>query len=76
MSKLSILPLLFFLATPAFAKSHPLPCNDLWSAVTDTLGNPGHYKIGEYDGLSVLFIPARGFIHIMVSVTATDLVSI
>ena len=38
--------------------------------------NPGHYKIGEYDGLSVLFIPARGFIHIMVSVTATDLVSI
>ncbi len=45
MSKLSILALLFFLAVPAFAKSHPLPCNDLWSAVTDTLGNPGHYKI-------------------------------
>jgi hypothetical protein len=38
--------------------------------------NPSHYKIGEYDGLSVLFIPARGFIHIMVSVTATDLVTI
>ncbi len=38
--------------------------------------NPGHYKIGEYDGLSVLFIPARGFIHIMVSVTATDLVTV
>jgi hypothetical protein len=38
--------------------------------------NPGHYKIGEYDGLSVLFIPARGFIHILVSVTATDLVTI
>ncbi len=38
--------------------------------------NPGHYKIGEYDGLSVLFIPARGFIHIMVSVTATNLVTI
>jgi hypothetical protein len=38
--------------------------------------NPGHFKIGEYDGLSVLFIPARGFIHIMVSVTATNLVTI
>jgi hypothetical protein len=38
--------------------------------------NPGHYKIGEYDGLSVLFIPARGFIHIMVSVVATNLVTI
>jgi hypothetical protein len=38
--------------------------------------NPGHYKIGEYDGLSVLFIPARGFIHIMVSVTATNLVTV
>jgi len=38
--------------------------------------NPGHYKIGEYDGLSVLFIPARGFIHILVQVTATNLVTI
>lgn len=38
--------------------------------------NPGHYKIGEYDGLSVLFIPARGFIHIMVNVVATNLVSV
>src|SRR5262245_57047627 len=41
-----------------------------------TLANPGHYKIGEYDGLSTLFIPARGFIHILVNVVATDLVSI
>jgi hypothetical protein len=41
-----------------------------------TLSNPGDYKIGEYDGLSTLFIPARGFIHILVNVVATDLVSI
>jgi hypothetical protein len=41
-----------------------------------TLANPGDYKIGEYDGLSVLFIPARGFVHILVNVVATDLVSI
>jgi hypothetical protein len=41
-----------------------------------TLANPGDYKIGEYDGLSVLFIPARGFIHVLVTVVATDLVSI
>ena len=41
-----------------------------------TLANPGDYKIGEYDGLSTLFIPARGFIHILVNVVATDLVSL
>jgi hypothetical protein len=41
-----------------------------------SLANPGDYKIGEYDGLSTLFIPARGFIHILVNVVATDLVSI
>jgi hypothetical protein len=37
---------------------------------------PTHYGIGEYDGLSVLFIPARGFVHIKVTVIATDLVTI
>jgi hypothetical protein len=41
-----------------------------------TLANPGDYKIGEYDGLSTLFIPARGFIHILVNIVASDLVSI
>jgi hypothetical protein len=41
-----------------------------------SLANPGDYKIGEYDGLSTLFIPARGFIHILVNVIATDLISI
>jgi hypothetical protein len=40
------------------------------------LANPGHYKIGEYDGLSTLFIPARGFIHILVLITASSLVSV
>ena len=41
-----------------------------------TLANPGDYKIGEYDGLSALFIPARGFIHILVNIVVSDLVSI
>jgi hypothetical protein len=41
-----------------------------------SLANPGHYKIGEYDGLSVLFIPARGFIHILVNVVASSLISL
>jgi hypothetical protein len=41
-----------------------------------TLSNPGDYKIGEYDGLSTLFIPARGFIHILVNIVVSDLVSI
>ena len=38
--------------------------------------NPGHYKIGEYDGLSTLFIPKRGFIHVLVTVAASELVTI
>lgn len=41
-----------------------------------SLTNPGDYKIGEYDGLSCLFIPARGFVHILVNVVATDLVAL
>jgi hypothetical protein len=40
------------------------------------LANPGDFRIGEYDGLSVLFIPARGFIHIQVSIVASSLVSV
>jgi hypothetical protein len=37
--------------------------------------NPDDYGRGEYDGLSTLFIPARGFVHILVVVTATDIVT-
>jgi hypothetical protein len=45
MSRSFLLFLLLVLAAPAFAKSRPLPCSDLWSAVTDTLGNQGNYSI-------------------------------
>lgn len=38
--------------------------------------NPSDYGIGEYDGLSTLFIPARGFVHVLVSVVATDIVTL
>jgi hypothetical protein len=41
-----------------------------------SLTKPGDYKIGEYDGLSTLFIPARGFIHILVTVTASQLIGV
>lgn len=49
MSRLLSLFLLFVLATPAFAKPFPLPCSELWGAVTDTLGNPGNYAINSFD---------------------------
>jgi hypothetical protein len=46
MSRFSLLSsLLLVLAAPAFAKPSPVPCSDLWSAVTETLGNPGNYAI-------------------------------
>lgn len=34
--------------------------------------NPGDYKIGEYDGLSVAYIPNRGFVHIVLSILVSD----
>jgi hypothetical protein len=37
--------------------------------------NPDDYGSGEYDGLSTLFIPARGFVHILVIVVATNIVT-
>jgi hypothetical protein len=45
MSRFSLLPLLLVLAAPAFARPVPVPCSDLWSAVTETLGNTGNYAI-------------------------------
>jgi hypothetical protein len=42
--------LLLVLAMPsALAKPFPMPCSDLWSAVTDTLGDAGNYKIVAID---------------------------
>lgn len=41
-----------------------------------TNSHPGDFKIGEYDGLSVLFIPARGFIHVLITIVASSLVTV
>jgi hypothetical protein len=49
MARSLVFILLLFLAAPAFAKPYPVPCSDLWSAVTDTLGNAGNYKIVATD---------------------------
>jgi hypothetical protein len=43
---------------------------------TYTALNPADYGTGEYDGLSTLFIPARGFVHILVTVVATNIVTL
>ena len=45
MSRFSLLSLFLLLPAPAFAKPYPLPCREVWSAVTDTLGNMGNYRI-------------------------------
>ncbi|MGA8669619.1 MAG: hypothetical protein WB679_07070 [Terracidiphilus sp.] len=49
MTRSFVFILLLVLTTPAFAKPYPVPCSDLWSAVTDTLGNAGNYKIVATD---------------------------
>jgi hypothetical protein len=39
---------------------------------TYTAANPSHYKIGEYDGLSMVYTPLRGFEHIIFNIHVTD----
>ena len=41
-----------------------------------SVANPGDYAKGEYDGLSTLFIPARGFVHVLIQVVASSLVTV
>jgi hypothetical protein len=41
-----------------------------------SITNPSDYAVGEYDGLSTLFIPARGFVHVLVQVVATNIVTV
>jgi len=76
MSRFSLLSLLLLLPAPAFAKPYPLPCRDLWSAVTETLGNMGNYRIlgtdseqmrasfivfgSLYPGVHAVFLKPRG----------------
>ena len=76
MSRFWVLPLLFAFAVPAFPKSNPLPCSELWSAVTDTLGNQGNYKViainderrkasfivvgALYPGINAVFLKPKG----------------
>jgi hypothetical protein len=51
MSRLSLLFLFLALAAPVFAKPYPIPCSELWSAVTDTLGDQGNYTILAADNV-------------------------
>lgn len=43
--------------------------------VTYSLENPGDYKIGLYAGFQALFIPKRGFDHIVYNVLVTELIA-
>jgi hypothetical protein len=40
-----------------------------------TAAHPGDYAIGEYDGLSMVYTPLRGFEHIVFNIHVTDFVS-
>ena len=42
---------------------------------TYTAAHPSHYKIGEYDGLSMVYTPLRGFEHIVFNIHVTDFVA-
>jgi hypothetical protein len=37
--------------------------------------NPGDFKIGEYDGLSVAYIPNNFFEHVLININVTDIVA-
>ena len=40
-----------------------------------SIANPGHYKIGLYQGLSVYYVPARGFRNILVNLVVSQFVA-
>jgi hypothetical protein len=40
-----------------------------------TAANTGAYKVGVYGGLQILYIPGRGFDHILIDVNVTDLLT-
>jgi len=42
---------------------------------TYTAAHPTHYAIGEYDGLSMVYTPLRGFEHILFNIVVTDFVA-
>jgi hypothetical protein len=76
MSRFSLVSLFIALAVPAFAKPFPLPCNDVWAAVKDTLQNTDNYRIvamnsdqlrasfivygALYPGVHAVFLKPRG----------------
>jgi hypothetical protein len=43
--------------------------------VSYTTANPGDFKIGKYAGLSIIYIPARGFIQIVLNVVVSDFIT-
>jgi hypothetical protein len=65
------------LATAIAAGTYAGQCNvNAVPFIDYSIQNPSDYGQGEYDGLSTLFIPARGFVHILVQVVATDIVTL
>ena len=43
--------------------------------LTYSAENPSDYKIGEYDGLAIAIVPARGFIHIVLNLNVSQFVA-
>lgn len=39
------------------------------------VANPSHYRLGIYNGLSITYTPARGFISITINIVVTDFVA-
>jgi hypothetical protein len=37
--------------------------------------NSGDFRIGEYDGISAIYISARGFVHVLINVISSDFVA-
>lgn len=44
--------------------------------VTYATANPGDYKTGTYKGLSIIYIPARGFTAIVINLVVSDFITV
>lgn len=49
MFRVLLVSLFLVSATQAFAKPYPMPCNDVWDGVRDTLENKTNYRIVAMD---------------------------
>ncbi len=77
MRSLAVALIALTIALPAFGKTHkdtyPMPCNELWPAVQDTLSNPDNYAIqNKNDALMTASYNVKHAAHVTITGALTQ----